>query len=216
MTKKRIDVMLDIETLGLDGDAPIIQIAAQAFDIKTGTLFDNKELNIFRPIEHVNDARGTSIAFWLNENAEKLKSYTVYELNKQNLTESFYSSESELIRRFIDYISYIEHSMSYVIGNVIYKPEVFLWGNGILFDNRLIANKCEKYKLKYPIGYRCNRDLKTVIDLAAEIKGLSYDDYYNMFTWEGCKHDALDDVKSQIKILCKAYDTIMNECAELD
>ena len=36
--KPRLDLMLDIETLGTDNDTTLIQLACVAFDIRTGIL----------------------------------------------------------------------------------------------------------------------------------------------------------------------------------
>lgn len=217
----RIDIMLDIETMGLDGDAPILQIAAQAFNLKTGELICKDgigTLNIFRSLESMDDIRGASLSFWLDENIDKLKSYTAYELlHKQ--CDSYYANDKDMIEHFNAWVYTLAHSFTIPDDEnfkCFTRPDIYLWGNGILFDNKLISNKCEKFNLGYPIDYRCNRDFKTVIDLAAQIKGLSYSDYYNMFTWDGCKHDALDDCLNQIKILCKSYQVIMNEKVEDD
>src|SRR5690606_3877118 len=86
----RLDVMVDIETLGNKTDSTIIQIAAIAFDITTGKYIYtfNKTANI-EENDHVN-VTGSTIKWWLNTNKELLT----------ELLNNGKGSSEELIRNF--------------------------------------------------------------------------------------------------------------------
>jgi hypothetical protein len=97
--------------------------------------------------------------------------------------------------------------------NAVYEPkvtDVFLWGNGILFDNRLIQSKCQQHNIPYPIFYRNDRDMRTLVELAALKTGNGSEfEYRSHFDSIGTRHNALDDCLFQVKVLCQAYNDVM-------
>ena len=88
---------------------------------------------------------------------------------------------------------------------------VFLWGNGILFDNKLIQNKMNQYGIKYPIFYRNDRDMRTIVELAALKTGLKTEkEFRERYRPNDLKlHDGFDDVKAQICVLSKAWNILL-------
>ena len=187
----RIDIMVDIETLGKEDKSTVIQIAACAFDIRSGIIYNkfNQSLNIS---EECNlSIQGDTLMWWLKTNKELLTSI----LENGNC-----STEKELVLSFNDWIISLGDKM-----------DIFFWGNGILFDNRIIKNKIEHYGEEYPIFYRNDRDMRTIVELAAIKSGYKTEKEFkdNNIIVGLIAHDAFDDVIYQIAILSNAWNIIM-------
>lgn len=184
----RLDIMVDIETLGKNTDSTIFQISAVVFDITTGNLKDsfNKCVDISKePIK----ADGSTLKWWLSTNKELFSELL---LNGE-------VSESELIDSFQSWL------FSKTVSN-----DVYLWGNGILFDNKILQAKIHSFGLKYPIFYRNDRDLRTLIEMASLKLGTTPELFKETVPMlELRKHDAYGDVMWQIALAHKAYITLM-------
>lgn len=187
----RIDVMTDIETLGHKSDSTIFQISAIAFDILTGEYISefnqiadislNKEMSV----------TGSTIKWWLNTNAELLKDL----LNKGQC------STEDMLQSFHSWLTLLKKHED---------DEVYLWGNGILFDNKMIQHQFEKIDLDYPIHYQKDRDVRTIVDLASTKLGITEKELkarYNDDTLVA--HDAFDDVKYQVRLVHKCYEILI-------
>lgn len=176
MEKTRIDIMCDIETLGKDGDTAIFQVSAAAFDIKTGSI-----ICTFNEICNIGGGKifvdGDTLKWWLNTDKELLSKL----LNQGNCSEKW----------MVEYF----HSW---IENLQKKYDVYFWGNGILFDNRIIKAKMESYNLKYPIFYRNDRDLRTLVDIVTTKYGIDVNKECQVENTE--KHNAMHDVEHQIRV----------------
>lgn len=193
--KDQIHIMVDIETLGLNANHLIFQIAACKFEINTGNILDT-----FNGIVNITNeeflVHGNTLLWWLNTNKELLT---------RLLNNGYYNSEKILLESFRTWIftSTLGESAIYNMENVL------LWGNGILFDNCIIETKMEKYGMNYPINYRNDRDLRTFIEMAAFKSGYkSEKDFREANSDNLIKHDALNDCKNQIKALSKAWNIL--------
>lgn len=190
----RIDIMTDIETLGTKADSTVFQVSAIAFDITTGKIYDtfNQLIDIEKE-EMIVD--GSTIKWWLNTNKELLATLLLsYKaISAQETFQSFHSWLQS--RGFTNDIK-----------------NVYLWGNGILFDNNMIRTQMEKYGLEYPIFYQNDRDVRTILELASMKSGLTKKEIQ-----ENCKdnnetlHNAIDDCSFQIRMVCKCFDIIMDK-----
>lgn len=190
MMKMRIDIMTDIETLGTKSDSTIIQISAIAFDIKSG-----EHISKFNRIADITENKnmkvtGGTLIWWLNTNKELLV---------ELLNEGEGSSEKLLID-FNDWL----------IGLSL-EGELHLWGNGILFDNKMIQHQLENIGLMYPIHYRNDRDVRTIVDLTSAKLGISEKELKVKFNDETLvKHDAFDDVQYQINVVSWCYNQLIS------
>lgn len=186
----RIDIMTDIETLGKKSDSTIIQIAAIAFDIDTGETIS--EFNQIADIEknETMNVTGSTIKWWLNKNKELLQDL----LNAgENSTESM----------LIDFHKWL-------VDFRLADNSVYLWGNGILFDNKMIQHQLEDNGLDYPIFYKNDRDVRTIVDLASKKLGITEDELKKRFNDDSLvEHDAFDDVKYQIKLVQGCYQVLV-------
>ncbi|GAA0347901.1 hypothetical protein GCM10008931_43990 [Oceanobacillus oncorhynchi subsp. oncorhynchi] len=185
----RTDIMVDIETLGRQSDSTIIQISAIAFDISTG-----KHISKFNEVADISKNEnplvtdGSTIKWWLKTNHDLLKELLLLRGNK---------SSEDIIRDFHKWIKHFFHDTS---------KNVYLWGNGILFDNKMIQHQMEKLGLEYPIFYRNDRDVRTIVDLTAAKLGSEEEELKEGFNDDSLvAHDAFDDVKYQINLVTGCY-----------
>lgn len=188
----RKDIMVDIETLGTGESSTIFQIAASSFSIETGEIYDS--INLIGDIESYPylSVDGSTLKWWLNTDKELLTNL----LNSGNLT------EGEMISLFNRWVK----SQSHNIGHI------YLWGNGILFDNAKLKKLSEDNVEKYPIYYRNDRDVRTLLELASMKSGMSEDSIKDSVSVENeTKHDAIDDVTYQIRLAHKCYSILMGD-----
>jgi hypothetical protein len=187
----RIDIMTDIETLGTDADSTIFQISAIAFNIETGEQI--QEFNQIADIsknENEIKVTGSTLQWWLQTNKELFNSL---------LNGGEYSSE-EVLRNFHDWISQFENE----------ENSIYLWGNGILFDNKMIKHQMESIGLIYPISYKNDRDVRTLLELASIKSNLTEREIKDFYSDETeLEHNAIDDVKFQIRLAVGCYNTLM-------
>lgn len=187
--KKRIDVMVDLETLGTGIDAVVFQIAAAGFDIETGKTLS--EFNEFADISKLEKEDGTidggTLKWWLSTNKE-LFSVLINQGDAITARGIFEEFHKWLLKLQNDY------------------ERVYLWGNGILFDNAIIRHKLENYGLGYPIFFRNDRDVRTIFELAQINTGETAQEMYDrIYNKELVAHDALNDVINQITLVTECY-----------
>lgn len=182
----RKDIMVDIETLGTKEGASVFQIAATSFDISTGEIYDS--INLIGDIEKYSylSVDGSTLKWWLNTNKELLSDL----LSSGNL------EESEMIELFNAWIKNQSND----------EQEIYLWGNGILFDNAKLQKLSEDNLTKYPIHYKNDRDVRTLLELASMKSGKSEKEIKDSVASEDeVEHNALDDVSYQIRLAHECY-----------
>lgn len=153
---RRIDVMVGIETLGNKADSTIFQIGAIAFDIRTGKHLDgfNRFADVEKNKEGINVSAST-LKWWLKTNKD---------LFEELLNRGGESSES-IVLSFRVWLMGLQREYG--------DKNVYLWGNGILFDNKMLQHQMESYGYSYPIFYRNDRDVRTLLELTSLKTGLS-------------------------------------------
>ena len=185
MAKPRLDLMLDIETLGTENNTTLIQLACVAFDIRTGNIIS--EFNKFIDIGQTKDLKvnGSTIKWWLKTDINLFKSL----IEKGNI------SEFEAFARFHSWIKGLQETYS-----------VHIFGNGLLFDCAIIKAKFEQYGFSYPISFKNERDVRTIVDLYCAKKGITEKQFKDIHkSTELVAHNGLDDCKFQIKFVVEAY-----------
>ena len=189
--EKRVDVICDLETLGTGYDATIIQIAAAAFNLTTGEIFETFNECVDITKGSIN-ATGATIKWWLETNPELLKDI----LNRGT------QSEAEVLKDFHDWLipdDFLQNE----------GFQVYFWGNGILFDNAIIRSHFEAIGLDYPIFFRNDRDLRTLLELASMKSGIPEKEIrHSCYDESAPAHDAMNDVKSEIAWAHKCYKLI--------
>lgn len=172
------DCMLDLETLGRDADAVVMQIGLCRFDIWTGEVDpEGFEVNI-----DINDslrrgfrADGSTIEWWLRQ--DTAAQYAVvadpkYPVKKALKMASEYVGDCKL-----------------------------LWSH--TFDITILSYHFRKVNLKLPVHYRNHRDIRTLMCLAGWSK---FD--YETFGMPCLRHTALADCKNQIRYAHECFKRI--------
>ena len=194
-SQDRIDIMVDIETLGKEADSAIIQIAACVFNINTGEIVDvfNSIIDITTIKEFNVD--GETLKWWLQTDSDLLSKIIN---NKDGLP------YRQVLRKFRKWIL--------SLGTNKDNKNIYLWSNGVLFDNRLLKAHMENANITYPIYYRNDRDMRTIVDLACSKLKITPEELKDRFKDEKLtKHDALDDVKQQIKITSYCWSILIED-----
>ena len=183
----RRDIMVDLETLGTTTDSTVFQIAAAEFDITTGEIRStfNMCCDISKgPVS----ASGSTIKWWLDTNKELMATL----LSKGTV------SEKEMFEAFYQWLKVDDMS------------ETYFWGNGVLFDNNFVRDKLTHFGMKYPIYYRNDRDVRTILELASMKSGMSEKELRDKFIIEGMEaHNAMDDVRYQVNYVHNCYKILM-------
>ena len=193
--RDRIDIVVDIETLGTKTNSTIIQLSAVAFNITNDEICE--KFDEYVDIEKENMVvDGSTIKWWLNTDKELL-------------------SEILLNQRCLPIDNVIKHFYNWVNCKDRSDPDnrkTYLWGNGILFDNKMIQAQMEKHNLQYPIFYKNDRDMRTILELASLKSGLSENYIKDLCKREDLhEHNALDDCLFQIDVIRKCYSIIMDK-----
>lgn len=181
----RVDIICDLETLGVAKDSTIIQIAAACFDITTGDVIDtfNECVDISKePIS----AMGRTITWWLNTNKDLFA----------DILQRGSCSQTDVLKHFHTWLTEdIDKLIDVPAGETLQK---YFWGNGILFDNAIVQAHFEQVGLTYPIFYRNDRDLRTLVELASLKSGRSESEIKDSVPAPAQAHDAMNDVLYEI------------------
>jgi len=168
--KKLGHVMVDLETMGRDSNAVICSIGAVEFDINTGETGREfyRKVDIQSGLEKGLTVNGPTIEWWLMQ-SEKARMGVVAGVG-MNLSQMLYE-----FKKFIEELG---------------SETVQIWGNGVSFDVVILSESYRHCKLKEPWNFRCERDVRTLVSFAPEVK-----DHYPKF---GTEHHPIDDCKYQI------------------
>lgn len=188
---KRNDIMVDIETLGLNDESTIFQVSAASFDITTGVI--ESEIDLKLNISSVDNlfVEGGTLKWWLKTDKDLLA----------KLISEGDKNELEMFKEFLDWVESLNENKDY--------GSPTLWGNGISFDNVKIKNKMNSLGLTYPISFKKERDVRTILDLASlksnkserEIQKEIQNDYE-------IAHNAIDDVRRQVRLVHHCFNLL--------
>ena len=167
-----IHLMLDLETMGKNPDAPIISIGAIFFDPQTGDMGPEFSKTIALETAGGVIDRDT-IKWWLRQSREAQSAI---------LTDEIPLDDALLqLREFID-----ENSGEFFVQ---------VWGNGANFDNVILRRSYERQGIPCPWRDYNDRDVRTIVELG---KSIDFD-ARTAIPFEGERHKALDDARHQAK-----------------
>lgn len=166
------DLMIDIETLGTRNNSAILSIAAVQFNIENGDIGEEYHENI--SLKNCQD-RGLSIdaetlEWWLRQDYQVLVNCLQGGLP----------------------LSYVLIELKQMFGK-----RTNVWANSPNFDCRILINAYEAVNVEAPWRYYQERDVRTLMSLAPEVKEST--------EFKGNKHNPLDDCHYQIECVHKAY-----------
>jgi exodeoxyribonuclease VIII len=173
-------IMLDIETLGTSTNAPVISIGAVAFYPHDLSIGQAKQWNI-NDIEHqIKLGRAfdfATIKWWLNQ-------------SKEAIDKTFNSKNAITTKEALNGLS--QFCLTDDGGNVWGANNVYIWGNGNMFDNVIMRSLYKDFNLDYPTSFRNDLDFRT-------IKWLFKDKQFPQINDVGTGHNAVDDAMWQVK-----------------
>lgn len=179
VTKER-HISLDIETLGTGSDAVVASIGAVVFDPTDFSTGKSMQWNIADLQDQVDRGRKmdvSTITWWMVQSKDAIdKTFN----NKNSVT------TYQALVEFFDFCL-IENDKQ------LENKNVYIWGNGNMFDNVIMRSLYKTYDISYPIPFRNDFDLRT-------IKWL-FKDNLPMVDNVGTGHNAVDDAMWQAKLL---------------
>lgn len=193
---EHIDLMLDLETLSTDFNAVIIQLAAVPFHLN-GTPIgpDVSNFNLLvNPISAVKagaKVNGDTVEWWLKQDANVVNKVFVKAISEGRTLK-------EVLEAFTAYIEDLKKRFN--------VKQVRIWGNGIKADNVWVESSYKMCGLKYPVSFRDDADVRTLVLLGREF-GI---DFKDKIPFVGDKHNAIDDCTHQIKYLTSIYTEVFS------
>lgn len=183
----RVDVMVDIESMDMNSDdGTIIQLSAVKFNMLTGNIYS--EFNMYVDISKQDLVAGSgSIKWWLEDN-QKVNVL-------RNIVRKGKNSEKEVIIQFNQWLVKDEKT----------KDNIYLWGNGILDDNRVLRAKFNKYNVLSNVRYNNHRDVRTLVDIVSEKTGKTQYEIFGDSMDGKVSHNALNDAKFQVRLVSDCY-----------
>jgi inhibitor of KinA sporulation pathway (predicted exonuclease) len=184
-----IDIMLDLETLGLGDNVVIIQISAVVFNIKSGDILEvfDEYINPQDSVKRGFKIESSTVEWWFSQSEEVFQNVFVKSLNSKNTID-------KVLLNFNTWISKIKEEQK--VNN---KYNINMWGNGILADNKWLRQAYKLCNIEPCWKFYEDKDVRTLLELGRRLFS------YEMLKFEGTKHNALDDCKHQIKYCCEIY-----------
>ncbi|EIC2794149.1 3'-5' exoribonuclease, partial [Escherichia coli] len=139
-------LMIDLETMGKNPDAPIISIGAIFFDPQTGDMGPEFSKTIVLETAGGVIDRDT-IKWWLKQSREAQSAIMTDEIPLDDALLQ--------LREFID-----ENSGEFFVQ---------VWGNGANFDNTILRRSYERQGIPCPWRYYNDRDVRTIVELGKAI-----------------------------------------------
>ncbi|HAO0335768.1 TPA: exonuclease [Escherichia coli] len=182
-----IHLMIDLETMGKNPDAPIIAIGAIFFDPQTGDMGPE-----FSKTIDLDTAGGVIdrdvIKWWLKQSREAQSAIMTDEIPLDDALLQ--------LREFID-----ENSGEFFVQ---------VWGNGANFDNVILRRSYERQGIPCPWRYCNDRDVCTIVELG---KAIDFD-ARTAIPFEGERHNALDDARYQAKYVSVIWQKLIPSQAD--
>ncbi|HDX4200696.1 TPA: 3'-5' exoribonuclease [Escherichia coli] len=180
-------LMIDLETMGKNPDAPIISIGAIFFDPQTGDMGPE-----FSKTIDLETAGGVidrdTIKWWLKQSREAQSAIMTDEIPLDDALLQ--------LREFID-----ENSGEFFVQ---------VWGNGVNFDNTILRRSYERQGIPCPWRYYNDRDVRTIVELG---KAIDFD-ARTAIPFEGERHNALDDARYQAKYVSVIWQKLIPSQAD--
>ena len=180
-------LMIDLETMGKNPDAPIISIGAIFFDPQTGDMGPE-----FSKTIDLETAGGVidrdTIKWWLKQSREAQSAIMTDEIPLDDALLQ--------LREFID-----ENSGEFFVQ---------VWGNGANFDNTILRRSYERQGIPCPWRYYNDRDVRTIVELG---KAIDFD-ARTATPFEGERHNALDDARYQAKYVSAIWQKLIPSQAD--
>lgn len=176
-------LMVDIETLGQDGDSVILSIGACAGDL-SGGLVDDFSVNVDVRSQNSRSINRSTLWWWMQQEKAAI--------------DALFMPEPKPFKRaipeFIDFCNDVEFDG--------------VWANGVSFDLKILRNCIMAMGRKVPWGYQQEMCLRPIRKLG-EKHGVVYNEHYAQWVEEGgVSHSAVDDALRQYDYLKKVMEKV--------
>ena len=188
MSKSK-DVMIDLETMGTGAKAAIISIGAVRFSLHgygedLGDTF-YATVSLQDSIDRGFTTDEGAIRFWMDQPA--------------SVREDSMSGNNSLFNALEFFKEWLPSNCN-------------VWGNGTLFDNRLMREAYDAMGEPCPWHYRSDRDMRTFVALARKLGILDKTtNRMDVCPREGDHHNALSDAKHQARIVQAIFKKIVSK-----
>ena len=180
-------LMIVLETMGKNPDAPIISIGAIFFDPQTGDM--GPEFSKTIDLETAGGVIDRDvIKRWLKQSREAQSAIMTDEIPLDDALLQ--------LREFID-----ENSGEFFVQ---------VWGNGANFENTILRRSYERQGIPCPWRYYNDRDVRTIVELG---KAIDFD-ARTAIPFEGERHNALDDARYQAKYVSVIWQKLIPSQAD--
>lgn len=171
-----MNLMVDIETLGIKNDAPVMSLGAVLFN-DTGT-YD--EFYVRFDVEGQIDSGkrkvdGQTIKWWMSQENAAQKVFSEQSVHTPHALELFNTFFNDILLKYD-----------------LKQKDLRVWGNGPTFDMTIMESLFQDYGMKAPWNFRAIRDYRT-------FKDFIYDG--SETEREGTYHNALDDARYQAQVI---------------
>jgi hypothetical protein len=167
--KKLNHLMLDLETMGNSSNSAILSIGAVEFDLESGEIGREfyQKINLQSCLNAGLIVNGSTVMWWLQQSEVARKEVC-------KVGDNLYNSLSKLTT----FMRCLESDFQ-------------LWGNGARFDIGILEDAYFACKIEIlPWNFRSERDVRTLVSFAPEIK--------EGYPFTGTEHNPIDDCKHQI------------------
>lgn len=164
-----VNIMLDLETLGTRPDSAILVIGACVFEPETCIVADKfcTKIDLEDTLRRGFSVDADTLKWWMMQSDEAKK-------------EAFSAPAAQLM----SVPEALANFGEWIYEKVTDLSEVRMWGNGIDFDNVLLAEAYKKMQMPLPWDFRGNRCFRTVKNLHSDVEKPAK---------IGISHSAIDD-----------------------
>ncbi len=181
------EIILDLETLGIDKDAHIVSIGAVKFNLDGNDDFLNlasasakdRQFYVELRLDELNgDIDGRTLSWWFQQNAEARKTFLPN------------SDQVRLPVALLKFNTFVETGQN-------------IWGNGATFDNVIIKDAYNRVGGVEPKwNFRQDLDVRTIQYLALKKVPDLYTDEFKKL---GVEHHALSDAIREVLLIQRCY-----------
>ncbi|MCA7012054.1 3'-5' exoribonuclease [Dickeya dadantii] len=189
-------VMIDLETLGKNKNAPVASIGAVFFEPKTGELGER----FYCCVDFENDMKngaipdGDTIKWWLKQPTEAR-----VELVSDDAIHLW-----DAVNKFSDWLT----------DNADDLNKVKVWANSPSFDCVILSAAFERAETDIPWNYWNERDVRTIKAIGLSIMDMGR--FLGTAEIIGIKHNALNDAINQAKMVSAVWQKIHSAIRVLD
>lgn len=173
-----MNVMLDLEAMGRSPDAAITAIGAVAFDPVAGLVGDKFYciVDLISAVDAGGKIDAATVIWWLKQSDAARA-----EICREGI------SIKRALTEFRDWLRTLAE-----------RDEIRVWGNGVAFDNVILAGAYHRSDIRLPWHPKNDRDYRTLRALRPDIE----------LARVGTHHNAVDDAESQAQHLIDIWRTL--------